>query len=301
MSRFYGIDASVYIFQAYFARQARHVSEQGFPLNALEGYLETLLKFLHSEHPAHVLIAFDESLGQGYRERLYPAYKSRRALPDESLAYQLRACRSISQALGLYCHAEAEFEADDILASAARQARARQLAVTIISRDKDLAQLLRDDTDRLWHLGSVPRSAEDWQQERGVACNRVADFLAVAGDAVDDIPGLKGVGEKTAKVIFERYPSLEAIYDNLDGLAALQVRGAKSLANKFTNAREELFLFRQLCRLRDDLPLPGFEHAALRKSAADDWIAQGEVLGLSAGYLHALQSRYPRAFIAPTG
>lgn len=301
MSRFYGIDASVYIFQAYFARQARHLSEQGFPLNALEGYLETLLKFLHSERPAHVLVVFDESLGRGYRERLYPAYKSRRVLPDEALAYQLRACRRLSEALGLYCHAEAEFEADDILASAARQAREQRLAVTIVSRDKDLAQLLCADADRLWHFGSAPRSAEDWRRERGVACERVADFLAVAGDAVDDIPGLKGVGEKTAKVIFEHYPSLEAIYRDLDGLAALPVRGAKGLRDKFANAREKLFLFRQLCRLRDDLALPGFEQAALRKPAVDDWMGQGEALGLSANYLYTLQSRYPRAFVAPTG
>ena len=301
ITRFYGLDASVYIFQAYFARQTRHISPAGHALNAVEGYLETLLKFLHSERPESLLIAFDESLGRGFREQLYPAYKSRRALPDEALAFQLRACRELSEALGLCCYADAEFEADDILASGARRARELDMAVTIISRDKDLAQLLSGEADRLWHLGSAPRSAREWQQERGIDCAAIADFLAVAGDAVDDIPGLRGVGEKTATRIFQHYRSLDAIYANLDGLAALPIRGAKGLAEKFIDARQELFLFRQLCRLRDDVPLPAFGSPAMRRRRIDNWAERAEALGFTPAYLAQLQSRYPRAFTAPQG
>ena len=175
------------------------------------------------------------------------------------------------------------------------------MAVTIISRDKDLAQLLYGEADRLWHLGDAPRSASQWREERGVDCATIADFLAVAGDAVDDIPGLRGVGDKTATIIFQHYRSLEAIYANLDGLAALPVRGAKGLAEKFILARQQLFLFRQLCRLRDDVPLPVFESPAMRRRNVGNWIERAEALGFTPAYLAQLQSRYPRAFTALEG
>ncbi|NKI17290.1 flap endonuclease [Spongiibacter sp. KMU-166] len=263
--RLYCLDASIYIFRAYFSRSSDFVSPEGFGLNAVEGFIDTVLSLLRQRKPDHLMAAFDESLGSGFREALYPEYKSRRALPDEALAFQLACCRRVAELLGIPCFSSAEFEADDLIASAAAVAQNMDWPVTVISRDKDLAQVLTGDSDELWHIGEPPRSRALWQQERQLDCARLADYLAVLGDASDDIPGLKGVGEKTAKAIFQRFSSLEDIYGQLDQLALLPVRGAATLAAKFASQRSEVFLYRELTRLRRDVAVAGCPEELARR------------------------------------
>lgn len=293
-ARLYCLDASIYIFRAYFSQPAQFYSEQGYSLHAVQGYLTCLLRFLHAEQPSRVLVAFDESLGQGFREALYSGYKSQRALPDDELAFQLRCCRAVSEALGLACCADEQFEADDLLATAASAAQQWGDAVTVLSRDKDLAQILRSDADRLQDIGRDAQTRLAWQMEKGVNCEALADYLAVAGDRVDGIPGLPGVGEGTAKVIFQHFSSLEAIFNNLDALASLPVRGAKGLAQRFSQHRDALFLYRQLTQLRRDVPLDERCLQGLRHPAEVSAIGAASG-GLPEALIERLLARYSRA------
>lgn len=292
--RLYCLDASIYIFRAYYSRRPQFLSQAGHALDAVAGYLETLLAFLHRQQPQRLVIAFDESLGRGFREALYPPYKSRRGLPDAELAYQLQCCRALTEALGLACCSDAEFEADDLLASAAAVAQAQGRPVTVLSRDKDLAQILVHSDDQLQDLGGSALSKAQWQALNGLATERLADYLAVAGDRADDIPGLSGVGEKTAKRIFDRYHSLEDIFENIAELESLPVRGASRLGERFTAQREALFLYRQLSRLRVDAPLPPRCRSGVREVVNRDELVRATG-GLPATYIDRLLAHFPQA------
>jgi 5'-3' exonuclease len=286
--RLYALDASIYIFKAWFGREPRFYSAEGYPLNAVEGYLQTLLKCLSRLQPRYFFAAFDESLGQGFREALYPPYKSRRGLPDEALAYQLDACRKMTGALGVYHWASQEFEADDLLATAAAEANRHGRLVTVLSRDKDLAQIMTEPADAVMDIGSPARSRLQWQEAQGLSCKQLPDYLALVGDAVDDIPGVAGIGPVSATEILKKYPTLEAVFEHLDALHELPCRGAKTLAGKLLAQRDELFLFRKLCRLRDDVPLPeDWQQGIFTGADAAQFIETGVECGLPENWLKA--------------
>ncbi len=285
-SPLFGLDASIYIFKAWFGREPRFYSQQGYALNAVEGFIQTLLKALSQFQPHYFFAAFDESLGQGFRERLYPAYKASRALPDEELAYQLDACKQVCEALGVFAWASTEFEADDLLATAAAQAQQRGQLVRILSRDKDLAQILKQPGDFLQDIGAQPKSLSQWQLENEIRCDQLPDYLALVGDAVDDIPGVRGIGPVAAKAILQRFDHLDAVFEDLPVLAELSCRGAAKLAEKLVAQRAEVFLFRELCRLREDVPFPkNWKHAEFDGADPQRFLAVGEQIGLPRSWL----------------
>lgn len=252
--RLYCIDASIYIFRAWFSYPERWFSPEGYSLNAVYGYLQFLLKLLQRTDPAHLMAAFDESLGSGFRHRLYPGYKSNRALPDEALAFQLGACRELTEALGIACYGGDEYEADDYIAAAARLAQQGGKAVTVVTRDKDLAQVLNGDDDRWWDFsGDREVSPAQWLESSGVRCDQLADWLALTGDSIDAIPGVPGVGAVTAARLLQQFDSLDAIYADLSLVAASGIRGAARLGEKLREHREQVQLARQLTGLCSDI------------------------------------------------
>lgn len=213
------------------------------------GFWRLLVRHLAQMRPAWGLVAFDESLFSGFRHQLYPGYKRRRVLPDADLAYQIHLSRQLAEALGIRCHASPVYEADDILATAADLARSAGLPVTLVTVDKDLAQLIRPGD--LWWNGSTEAPLDHaavcrrWQ----VLPAQIPDLLALAGDGVDDIPGVKGVGMKTAQVLVQHLGGLEAIYQQLDVVARLPLRGAARVQAQLAAQQDEAFLFRELIRL----------------------------------------------------
>ena len=251
------IDASIYIFRYYFSLPDNWFSrDQGYPTAAVYGYSTFLLQLLQRLRPATIAACFDESLGSGFRNRLYPAYKASRALPDEALAFQLRACREVTELLGIAAFASDIYEADDLIGTLARRLSRRKQAIAIISRDKDLGQLLRRRQDFLWAHASDRRSyAGDIAERFGVAPAQLADYLALVGDSVDDIPGVPGIGAKTASLLLQRYANLEAIFAHLAQLQQLPVRGAGRLADKLAAHRPQALLARQLATIVTDVPL----------------------------------------------
>ncbi|HSG90718.1 MAG TPA: 5'-3' exonuclease H3TH domain-containing protein [Pseudomonadales bacterium] len=245
------IDASIWIFRAHFSLPDDLVDDRGRPAAALSGWAGFLLDEL-AARPAALGVAFDESLESGFRHRLFPAYKAARSLPDEALARQLDACRRLAEGLGLCCAASSEFEADDLIAAAATRARAAGRIVEIVSRDKDLLQLLVDPRDCMRDAAGGRRFDRDAATLRfGVAPERIADLQALAGDPVDGIPGIRGVGARTAACLLQRHGDLEGLFDALDADAAgalAGLRGARRLAGLLAGARAEALCFRELTR-----------------------------------------------------
>lgn len=252
MSRLYCIDASIYIFRAYFSMPDRWFNEQGYGLNAVYGYARFLVNFIREARPTYLMAAYDESLGSGYRHELYPDYKSNRVLPDEALAFQLGACRRLGELMGIASYACERFEADDYIAAAARLAGQDGLPVTVVSRDKDLAQALRAEHDEWWDYAAAKRLRKaEWEAGQNLRVEQVADWLALMGDSIDAIPGVPGIGRKTAAVLLGHFGDIDSLYAGLDRLEEAPVRGAVRLRQALLEHREQVYLARSLTRLND--------------------------------------------------
>ena len=278
------VDASIYIFRAWFSIPDRWYTADGMPLNAVYGYAGFLCDLLTRIQPAaYLAAAFDESLGTCFRNEIYPGYKASRALPDESLAFQLASCRELTQRCGIACLGGERYEADDYIASLASLCRQAGMPVTVITRDKDLGQLLSTDEDCWWDFAADQTlDTAGFTQRFGVAPGCFADYLGLAGDSVDDIPGVPGIGPKTAAALIARFEDLEGIERNMDAVASLGVRGAGALPDKLAAHWSTALLSRQLARLETNVPgvdtLPGFSHASIEIDAVVDYLRS---LGLS--------------------
>lgn len=272
----------------------RFFDEQGRSLNAVYGFCHFMLDLLNKTD-GYYGFAFDESLMSGFRHQLYPDYKANRALPDEVLANQLHLCRVLAEALGFCCYSSDEFEADDILATLKRKLssaldQGKISQVVLVSRDKDLTQLLTDD-DQLWDYAADAFLGRcDAQEKLGFDPKWVPDFLALAGDSVDNIPGVSGVGAKTATRLIQEFENLDQLYENLDDVGAMKIRGAASLRNKLEIEKEQAFLFRSLTRLHDKVPLSfRLQQASWSPEQLPEFLSQLEELGLARNFMKKIE------------
>ena len=251
----YLIDASVYVFRAYYSIPDDMLDADGNPVNALYGFCRFLGDFLEQVRPEQVAIAFDESLTTSFRNDIYPDYKANREPAPEDLQRQFAQCRRYVRSLGIVEYGDRRYEADDFIGTLVYHGRLQGVPSTIVSRDKDLAQLLTRD-DVFWDFaGKGKIGYERVPEVFGVWPEQIADFLALAGDSVDNIPGVPGVGKKTAVALLEFFGTLDAIYDNLDRVHEVPVRGAKTLGAKLDTHREAAALARQLTGLALDAPV----------------------------------------------
>lgn len=301
MSQAYLVDASVYIFRYYFALPPNWESRSGYSTEAVYGFSNFLLDLL-ARRPSHIACAFDESLGNCFRNDIYSDYKCSRALPDEALAYQLAACREMAEALGIACYASDRFEADDILATLTRRCVDSGCAPVIVTRDKDLGQLLDRGAASLWdfaadqHLGRA-----EIVQKFGVCPGQIADYLALVGDAIDDIPGVPGIGAKTAARLLAEFDGVESLIANADRVATLKIRGAAGIANKIAEFAEQMRMALRLAELDYTVPLgirkPGIESLARGSVEPDLAIALAEEFGIGglAKKIHRTLGRMPES------
>ena len=261
----YLIDASVYVFRAYYSVPDDMVDAEGNPINALYGFCRFLGDFMEQVNPEYIGVMFDESLSSSFRSEIYPPYKANRDPAPEELKRQFGQCRRFTRALGIMEHASPRYEADDLIGTLVEHGRRASRPSTIVTRDKDLAQLLSTD-DILWDFAG--RGKIDYNgipEVFGVWPEQIADFLALAGDAVDNIKGVPGVGKKTAEALLRHFGSLEEIYDNLDKIHEVNVRGAKTLGGKLEQHKEDAILARRLTGIACDAPFDDAE-ALLRRS-----------------------------------
>ena len=261
----YLVDASLYVFRAWHSVPAGEFRDaDGFPANAVHGFARFLLELLERERPLHIAIAFDEALDSCFRNVLYPAYKANRDPAPVELKRQFAHCKALCSALGLAVLAHAEYEADDLIGSAVHAARAHGHRAVIISADKDLSQLL-GDRDEQWDFARGVRWGVDGVRARhGVDACQIADYLALAGDAVDNIPGVPGIGRKTAAVLLSHFGSLDALLERIDEVPFLRLRGAAQAAARLREHREQALLCRQLATIALDAPLPAGAPAYVR-------------------------------------
>lgn len=249
------LDSSIYIFRAWFSMPDQWHTQDGFPLNAVYGYASFLHDFVAQTHPSPwIAAAFDESLGSCFRNEMFPGYKSSRALPDEALAFQLEACRSLTELCGIPCYGGERYEADDYLATLARLARLQDLPITVVTRDKDLGQLLVSERDEWWDFAANQTLDRTGFQTRfGVRPEQFADYLGLVGDNVDDIPGVPGVGAKTAAALISTLGGLEQIEQDMDRVSELPIRGATRLQQRLIEHWPQALLSRDLALLDSEI------------------------------------------------
>jgi 5'-3' exonuclease len=253
----YHIDASYFIFRAYHSMPPDMVDRDGNATHALYGFARFISDFLEQVRPLRIGVAFDESLrgAASFRCAIYPAYKANRELPPADLRRQIALCREFCRHMGLAEFASAEYEADDIIGTLAARARAAGLRNVLVTRDKDLSQLVRDG-DVYWdYAGNVRYRYHEIGPRFGAAPELIADFLALTGDSVDNIPGVPGIGKKTATALFANFGSLDDLYANLERVSGLGLRGAASLAAKLRAHKDAAYLARRLTAIACDIPL----------------------------------------------
>jgi 5'-3' exonuclease len=264
----YIVDATVYIFRAWHSQGPDQRDADGNPTHALYGFARFLGDLIEKRAPQYLAVAVDECRGSGHRHALLPSYKANREPAPAELKRQFVLCREFCRHLGIAEFGSAEYEADDLIGTLAVRARARGLRVTLVTRDKDLSQLIGPG-DRFWdYADSSEYGYEEIAARFGVAPESMADYLALTGDAVDNIPGVPGIGPKTAAALLSRYATLELLYASLDQLALLPLRGAGRLEQKLRQHREAAYLARALTRIHCDAPLSDEPEALRRREPA---------------------------------
>lgn len=253
------VDASIYIFQAYFSPNLEIIADDGRDISALYGFAQFLLRFLRQARPQHVAIAFDESLFCGFRHTLYPDYKSNRVLPDEDLARQLQACADLCRLLGIQAFGSKVYEADDIIGTLSARMRVTtedtdEPDICIVTRDKDLAQLLSSDGDYIWDFSArLRRYRKDIIAKYSIRPEQFPCYLGLIGDAVDCIPGVPGIGPVAASCLLRHFESMPQLYENLQDVGGLSYRGASKGAALLTKHKSVAHLSRQLATIVQDV------------------------------------------------
>ncbi|MFC6840028.1 5'-3' exonuclease [Xanthomonas theicola] len=258
----YLVDASLYVFRAWHSVPDEFQDAQGWPTNAVHGFARFLLDLLERERPLHIAIAFDEALESCFRNRLYAAYKANRAPAPDALRRQFAHCKALCAALGLGVLAHHDYEADDLIGSALHSVRRTGFHGVIVSADKDLSQLLLD-FDQQWDYARGQRwDAAGVKARHGVHAHQIADYLALTGDAIDNIPGVTGIGAKSAAILLAHFGDLDTLLARVDEVAFLRLRGAAQMAARLREQRAHALLWRQLATIALDAPLhsaaPGF-------------------------------------------
>ena len=282
------VDSSIFVFRAWFAR-GLDPDPQGRPGGALHGLVHSLCQWLPACAPGPVAFCFDTGLRRGFRHRIDPAYKAHRPPAPPELREQFARIRELLGRLGFATLADPEYEADDLIASLARAGRAAGYRIDVKSADKDLTQVILGEQDRLHDpergTGLDRRAIE---KRFRIRPEQVADMLALAGDASNNIPGIDGVGPKTAARILRRLHDLDSVLADPAAVARCNIRRAPTVAASIAGQADRLRRSRRLTGLADripDLPPVGQLRPAGPDPEAPAWL-QG--LGVAPAYHAAL-------------
>ncbi len=274
------VDASMYVFRAWHSMPDEFHDADGWPTNAVHGFARFLLELLERERPRHIAIAFDEALDSCFRNAIYPAYKANRDPAPPELRRQFAWCKALCKAVGLVTLAHTDYEADDLIGTAVHAGRRDGFRSIIVSADKDLSQLLQADDEQYDFAKAVRWKADGVKARHGVHAHQIADYLALTGDAVDNIPGISGIGAKSAAILLAHFESLDALLARIDEVPFLRLRGAAGMATRLREQREHALLWRQLTTIALDAPLPDGGFARGRGDGEElaslaDWMGFG--------------------------
>ena len=249
------IDGSLYVFRAWHSMPDEFHDANGHPVNAVHGFTRFLCELLERVKPEHLAVAFDASLTTSFRNAIYPAYKANRELPPPDLERQFVLCREVAEALGIPVLIDHTYEADDLIGSALWSLRGHGFRSVIVSADKDFGQLLGEFDEQWDYARNLRWGPAGVLEKLGVHPHQVADYLALCGDAVDNIPGVPGIGAKTAAALLSHFGSLDALLERVDEVPFLRIRGAASCAAKLREHADSARLYRQLTRIALDAPV----------------------------------------------
>ncbi|MEX2205775.1 MAG: 5'-3' exonuclease H3TH domain-containing protein [Myxococcota bacterium] len=247
------LDSHYQIFRAYYAMPDLRAPD-GTPTGALRGYASQLVKLFTLQRPTHVAAAWDHAL-TSFRNELHDGYKAGRTEAPADLEPQFALCEEVTRALGVPVFGLERFEADDVIATMTARALDEGAEVVIASSDKDLGALVSDRVSLFDPRSESLLGPAEVEARLGVAPDLVPDFLTLVGDAVDNIPGVPGIGAKTAARLLRRFGRIEDIPADPLEWAGLGLRGAERVAKALAEGKQAIALARKLVRMREDLPI----------------------------------------------
>lgn len=245
------IDGNSIIYRAFFALPLLN-NDKGVYTNAVYGFTTMLLRILEEEKPTHMLVAFDAGKTT-FRHKTYKEYKGGRQKTPPELSEQFPIVRELLDAFHIPHYELDQYEADDIIGTLSKVTDTADWEVTVISGDKDLLQLVSDNVTVLVTrkgISEVDKYTPQYLHEKmGITPDQIIDLKALMGDNSDNIPGVPGVGEKTALKLLKEYPTLEEVYENIDSL------GGKKLKENLTNYKDEAFMSKELVTINRESPI----------------------------------------------
>ncbi|WP_420800644.1 5'-3' exonuclease H3TH domain-containing protein [Photorhabdus temperata] len=247
------VDGSSYLYRAYHAFPPL-TNSAGEPTGAMYGVLNMLRSLVMQYKPSHVAVVFDAK-GKTFRDELFAEYKSHRPPMPDDLRAQVEPLHQMVEAMGLPLLVVQGVEADDVIGTLALQAEKEGRAVLISTGDKDMAQLVTPNITLINTMNNTILGPEEVAEKYGVSPNLIIDFLALMGDSSDNIPGVPGVGEKTALGLLQGIGCMDDIFANLDKIAGLSFRGAKTLADKMEQHKDVAYLSYKLATIKTDVEL----------------------------------------------
>jgi DNA polymerase-1 len=263
----YLIDGSSYIFRAFFGVRQQLSTSKGFPTNALYGFINMIQKVIRDEKPDYLVVAFD-SPEKTFRHELYTEYKANRDAPPEELAQQFPFFEPLVEAYGLSSLRRPGFEADDIIGTLAKKGEQTGLEVSIVSGDKDMMQLISPNVHMLDTMKNKKFVDADVIEKFGVGPGQVIEVMGLMGDSSDHIPGVAGVGPKTAAELIQKFGSIKSLYERIDEVEKKKVK------EKLERDKDNALMSRELVTINinmdiefklDDMKLRKFDNAQLRK------------------------------------
>ncbi|WP_090448786.1 5'-3' exonuclease H3TH domain-containing protein [Dyella sp. OK004] len=260
------VDGSLYVFRAWHSMPNEFTDVDGHPVNAVHGFTRFLCELLERVKPPHIAVAFDASLTTSFRNAIYPAYKANRELPPPDLEHQFVLCREVAEALGIVVLIDHSYEADDLIGSSLWSLRGHGFRSVIVSADKDFGQLLGEHDEQWDYARGLRWGPAGVHEKLGVHPHQVADYLALCGDAVDNIPGVPGIGAKTAAALLSHFGSLDILLERIEEIPFLRIRGAASCAQKLREHGQSALLYRRLTRIALDAPVSESADALVRMS-----------------------------------
>ncbi|MEL5419858.1 DNA polymerase I [Serratia nevei] len=247
------VDGSSYLYRAYHAFPSL-TNSAGEPTGAMYGVLNMLRSLLLQYQPSHVAVVFDAK-GKTFRDDLFAEYKSHRPPMPDDLRAQIEPLHNMVKAMGLPLLVTPGVEADDVIGTLALEAEKAGHAVLISTGDKDMAQLVTPNVTLINTMNNTILGPQEVCDKYGIPPELIIDFLALMGDSSDNIPGVPGVGEKTAQALLQGIGGLDALYGNLENIATLSFRGAKTMAAKLEQNKEVAYLSYKLATIKTDVEL----------------------------------------------
>lgn len=245
---FYLIDGSSYIFRAFFGIRQQLSTSKGFPTNALYGFINMLRKIIRDEKPDYLLVAFD-SPDKTFRHEIYPEYKANRDTPPEELAQQFPYFEPLVKAYGVASMRKPGYEADDIIGTMAKKGEEEGLRVIIVSGDKDMMQLISPNVCMLDTMKNKIFKDKEVIEKFGVKPNQVVEVMGLMGDSSDHVPGVSGVGPKTAIALIQKFGSIKSIYERINEVDKIKVK------EKLLRDKDNAFMSHKLVTISSDMDL----------------------------------------------